>query len=97
MLSIPIAVRSPCCSVVMSSKFSVMLCVIGGFSDSGVGVSEMSMPISSRCCSRLRAQQSGVSAVGRGSSPPWSWPQCGCWRLCGLISSPIATLAAPSD
>ena len=27
---IPFAVRIPCCSVVMSSEFSVMLCVRGG-------------------------------------------------------------------
>ena len=74
MFSIPLAVRSPCCSVVMSSRFSVMLCVIGGVSDSGVDVSEISMPISSWCCSRLKAQQLGVSTVGRCSVPPWNRP-----------------------
>ena len=56
-----------------SAKFFDMLCVIGGVSDSGVGVSEISMPISSRCCSSLR-----VSAAGRVSGPPWSRPQRGC-------------------
>ena len=92
--SIPIAVRSLCCSVMMSSK---LLCVIGGVSDNGVGVSEISMPISSRCCSMLSVEQSGVSAVGRCSGPPWNRPQCGCWCLCGLTSSYAATLAASPD
>ena len=55
-----------------------MLCVIGGLSDSGVGVREISMPISSRCCSRLRAQQFDVSAVGGCSGRPWNRLQCGC-------------------
>ena len=38
-------------------------------SDSGVGVSEISMLILSRCCIKLRAQQFGVSDVGRCSGP----------------------------
>ena len=88
--SIPIAVMSPCCSVVTLSKFSVMLCVIGG-------VSDISMLISSKCCSRLGAQQFGVSDVGMCSGLPWNRPQCGCWCLCGRICSPAATLAASSD
>ena len=77
MLSIPIAVRSPCCSVVILSKFADMLFFIGGFFYSGVGVSEISLPISSRCWSWLRAWQFNVSAVGRGSGPPLeSSPLC---------------------
>ena len=55
------------------------------------------MPISSRCCSRLRAQQFGVSAVGGCSGPPWNRPQCGCLCICGLISSLAAMSAASSD
>ena len=94
---IPIAVKSPCCPGVMSSRFSVILCVRWGGSDSGVGVSEISMPISSRCCSKLRAQQFGVSAAGRYSGQPWNLLQCGCWCLCGLFSSPAATLAVSFD
>ena len=40
-----------------------MLCVIYGVSDSGVGVREISIPISSRCCTRLRNQQLGLSCL----------------------------------
>ena len=94
---IPLAVRSPCCLVVILSRFSDMLCVIGGVSDSGVGVSEIFIPVSSRCRSRLRSQQFGVSAVGRCSGPPWNRPHCGCGCLCGLISSPAAIFAVSSD
>ena len=83
--------------IMMLSKFSVMLCVIGGVSDSGVDVNKISMPISSKCCSRLRAQQFGVSAVGRCSGPPWDRLQCGCRCLYGCITSPVATLATSSD
>ena len=49
----------------MLSKFSDMLCVVDDMSDSGVDVSEISIPVPSRGCSRLRAQQYGVSVVGR--------------------------------
>ena len=46
MFSIPFAVRNPYCSVVISSRFSVIQFFIGGMSDTGVGVIEISMPIS---------------------------------------------------
>ena len=45
----------------------------------------------------LRAQQFGVSAVGKCSGPPWNRSQSGCWCLCGRISNPAAMLVASSD
>ena len=62
--SIPIAVRNPCCSVVMSSRFYVMLCVIRR--------SEISMVVLFRCCSKLKTQQLytiDVATVGSCSGP----------------------------
>ena len=56
--------------VVFVSCYAVMMCVIGGVSDSGVGVSETSMPISSKYCGRLRSQQLDVSPICRCSDPP---------------------------
>ena len=44
---ISIAAKSHCCSLLFSSKFSVMLFVFGRVSDIGVGVSEISKHISS--------------------------------------------------
>ena len=81
--------RSPC--------VFIMLCVGDGMVDSGVDMSEIFMPIPSRFCSRLRAQQLGVSPFGVCSGPPRNRPHCGCWCFCGLISSPAAMLAASSD
>ena len=52
------------------ARCSVMLCVVGGSVDSGVGVKVISMPNSSRCCSRLSAQQFGVSSIGEVNGPP---------------------------
>ena len=48
------------------------------------------MPILSRCCSKMRSQQFGMSAACRYSGPPWNRPR-------GLISSPAVMLAASSD
>ena len=50
---IPITVSNFCWFVVMPAKCSAMLCIFGESDDSGVGVKTISMPSSSRCCSRL--------------------------------------------
>ena len=50
-------------SFVTSARWSTMLCVVGGTSDSGVGARTISMPSSSKCCRRLSAQQLGVSSM----------------------------------
>ena len=64
MCCIPITVNSFCWGIFMSGRCSVMLCVVGGSADSGVGVKAISMPSLSMCCSRLGAQQFGVSFLG---------------------------------
>ena len=74
MCAIPIAIGSICCSIVIYSKFSVMRCVFDGVSNSVVCVTESSMPIPTRCCSRLRAHQFCVSSDERSSDPPEIYP-----------------------
>ena len=66
----PIAITNICWAVVMPGRCSLMLCAFGGFADSGVGVKVISMPSSSRCCSRLSAQQFGVSSIGEVKGSP---------------------------
>ena len=74
-----------------------MLCVVGGASDNGVGARSISFPSSSKCCSKLSAQQLGLSSIGGRSGLPCDLLQCACSCLCGLISIPAAMFAASFD
>ena len=81
----------------MPARCSVMLCVVGGSIDSGVGVRAIYMLSSSSCSCRLSAQQLGVSSMGEVEGLPWNLLLCGCLCLCGLISIPAAILVASVD
>ena len=93
----PIAVSSFCWGAVKPAKWSVTLCVVGGSVDSGDGVRAISMPSSSRCCSRHSAQPFGVSSIEEISGPPLNLLQCDFWCFCGTISIPVVILAASFD